>query len=858
MKRLFAVSGIILTIAGGINAAPPVWWGQGDPPVVDPAAEVNNHGMANIGQAKWMAKSALEAIRVIQPNTADAIEAELVGSGKPIASWDAPATQEQRDAQHAPLLIGQLKAIAAPFYFKLHDLDSAWLDDQLTQNQTKDVSDSANFYPWSSATTDDDNKAAVTIGQLKAVFSLRLETLAIDEDQDNDGLPDAWEIANGLDPTDDGSSNAANGWSGDLDGDGVSNSDELSGNSDPNNAGDFPVQVIQITKGASGRSNMVPYEPPREPYMGIKQSGRWWTNDGYEEIPVTDAAVTPVYLDSVLEGIAFPATPPTPPQDKPWLVPQSNLARSNIYCSSRVNRPPTGNGIESGVTASRVWIKAPTAPGARTFVFVKSRDYSTHVHVTESNPTNINTYTFVSAEVVTATIPANETISNPIDLKYLAPILDGCDVTAYERLEPVALKDIKGDGDADDQVIEPMQPVPTQNQGETDQAFWQRRNAYFQQQIPDRSIAYIEPHGAANGTDPEMPHLVANLPGGPQELTVKWRLEIDYQRLNGWRAPYVDRGLHLEEDLVRIPAGQQATFTAEMDASEEWRIFESQDWRNEINQRGFFGGTAKLYLWFPSLNQTAPTEPVITFRIGGKNPNPAIAKTFIQSHLCDNRLWFAYAIAKKESPNYDKPFYNQFFGSTRKASPLDQNGNPVFSSGFDENKDWQCWAKGWPVFNIDRESRNGPLTSAGGYGIFQVTGDAQSQWTMIPRRQIWNWQDNVGYQHNNVWYGAMGILKAKIQIVDARYGPLQQTYPNCGSIPNYPLTTTSNHKRFSGWDAYTCKAYNGFGGTLPKVEITGFSKPQYSVWHPKQTHWEYKDDDYTLGVWNQVEETTAP
>ena len=125
---------------------------------------------------------------------------------------------------------------------------------------------------------------------------------------------------------------------------------------------------------------------------------------------------------------------------------------------------------------------------------------------------------------------------------------------------------------------------------------------------------------------------------------------------------------------------------------------------------------------------------------------------------------------------------------------------------------------------------------------------------MIPRRQIWNWQDNVGYQKNNTWYGAMGILKAKIQIVDARYGPLQATYPGCGSIPNYPQSTTSTRKRFSGWDAYTCKGYNGFGGTAPKVDIKGFSKPQFSVWHPKGRSWEYIDDGYTMSVWNNVEE----
>lgn len=259
-------------------------------------------------------------------------------------------------------------------------------------------------------------------------------------DRDDDGLPDLWEIDHGLDPNDNGSSNAANGSTGDLDGDGVSNSNELAGNTNPNNAADFPVQVIQIAKGASGGSNYTAYEPPSSyVYLGHREWGPWWVVGARQEASVTDQAVTPTYLSPFLDGIPFPETPPTPPQDQPWMVPQTNLALANIYCRSRVNRPPTGNGIESGLTSSRVWIKAPAAPVARKFTFVKSRDYSTHVHVTETNPTNINTDTFVSAQVVTVEIPANETISNPIDLKYIPPITDGCDVTAYERLRPVDL-----------------------------------------------------------------------------------------------------------------------------------------------------------------------------------------------------------------------------------------------------------------------------------------------------------------------------------------------------------------------------------------------------------------------------------
>jgi hypothetical protein len=434
MKRLFAVSGLILAIAGGIHAAPPTWWSEGDPPVIDPQAAPNNHGVANIGQAKWMAKNALEALRAKRPDLATLVEADLVGSGKPIASWAAPVTAEQQTQQRQPLLIGQLKAIAAPFYDRLQAADSAWLAAQATENG---IPNTGSHYPWTATTDDDSNKAMATIGQLKAVFSLRFENLSAAADSqvsdgDEDGLPDAWEIMHGLDP-DDNSGN--NGWDGDFDDDGVSNADELEGNSAPNNAEDFPVRVIQISKSVWGSSNYTARQPPQQPYLGYWYGGPWWTSAWHEDV-VEDGAITPAYLEPILEGMAFPALPPTPLQQS-W---QSNLSRLGpIHAHCSVNRPPEGNGIESGLTSTRVWIKAPASPATRTFSFVKVRDYTAYVHPTASNPTHTHTTTFVSAEVVTATIPANQAISNPIDLKYLGPIIDGCDVMAYESLLPVEI-----------------------------------------------------------------------------------------------------------------------------------------------------------------------------------------------------------------------------------------------------------------------------------------------------------------------------------------------------------------------------------------------------------------------------------
>jgi hypothetical protein len=147
------------------------------------------------------------------------------------------------------------------------------------------VNDSGNFYPWTTATTDDQNKALATVGQLKAVFSLRFEvdtepnalpdfweyryfaqigndpngdpdgdglTTAQElgyginpatADTDGDGMPDGWEIANGLDPKDPSDAN------GDPDDDGLTNLQEYVLGLNPNSADNPGIAQESITNG---------------------------------------------------------------------------------------------------------------------------------------------------------------------------------------------------------------------------------------------------------------------------------------------------------------------------------------------------------------------------------------------------------------------------------------------------------------------------------------------------------------------------------------------------------------------------------------------------------------------------------
>ena len=239
---------ILLALVLAALAAPPLWWSTSNPPVIDPTAAENNHGPANIGQAKHMAKSAIEALRPILPAVASQIEADLV----PIVDLTIPDPKPAGWAfrQKAPLLIGQLKAIADPFYSHLHTAAPAWLEAERITNQTNHPN---SIFPWTTETTDDQNKAIATIGQLKAVFSLRFDTLVPpfdpledpDGDPDGDGIPTRIELQLGLNPLlADSDGNGILDGDEDSNGDAFRNKDEIAWNASAADPGSIPLVTV--------------------------------------------------------------------------------------------------------------------------------------------------------------------------------------------------------------------------------------------------------------------------------------------------------------------------------------------------------------------------------------------------------------------------------------------------------------------------------------------------------------------------------------------------------------------------------------------------------------------------------------
>jgi len=177
---------LILPICGTMTvlADDPGWWGSGDPPAVDSTLSATNHAPATVGQAKWLALEALRALEPIAPAIGDAIRGDL----EELADFTVPdpKTDAWREKQRAALTLGQLKALALPFYNHLNAESPSWVLDQIEARQGGTATSgthywqvtgnaayqSGGYFPWNPATATAVNHQAAGLGHLKSVFFL--------------------------------------------------------------------------------------------------------------------------------------------------------------------------------------------------------------------------------------------------------------------------------------------------------------------------------------------------------------------------------------------------------------------------------------------------------------------------------------------------------------------------------------------------------------------------------------------------------------------------------------------------------------------------------------------------------------
>ncbi len=297
-----------------------------------------------------------------------------------------------------------------------------------------------------------------------------------------------------------------------------------------------------------------------------------------------------------------------------------------------------------------------------------------------------------------------------------------------------------------------------------------------------KGVAWIEPHGMANGKDPSMPYLVLRLHGTDQmNLKIKWKLKVEYQRPSG---------RSLTEDTVTIQSGGK-TWVPET-FNDTLKFYDNADWKTEVgNQsdvlqagRGFFGGNATL-TWQLMKADDSPliSEQTILFRIAGKNPDDTLCRQYIDKVATDinsqanGLMWYAYAIAKSETKDEGgEQYYNQF---------LKQGDKYREKKGSEGVPDWNNDGAGKP----------------GGYGIKQVTGYQGNQNANVPRSVIWNWEHNVDEGMREL---------AKIN-KEAQSWMQQQRSLATRALPahqvlNVVFSDTTNYKME---DAVAIKRYNG-------------------------------------------------
>lgn len=219
MKRFSLLGGMLLLTIGAV-AAPPGWWSGTETRILEEEGDEANYAPANLGQLKYVAKQAQKHLDAALVDGAGTEISSFVANFTPKAgvTYTSQELEEIISANYAPVNLGQVKAVAKPFYDRLL---LAGYDTKANLIARGYPSTWAYDYPWDPTTPVSENYAPANLGQLKMVFSFDLT----DFDTDQDGLPDWWEMEYFSDLNQDAE--------GDFDGDGISNHQERRFGSSP-------------------------------------------------------------------------------------------------------------------------------------------------------------------------------------------------------------------------------------------------------------------------------------------------------------------------------------------------------------------------------------------------------------------------------------------------------------------------------------------------------------------------------------------------------------------------------------------------------------------------------------------------
>jgi hypothetical protein len=216
--RLAALLAVMALVPLFLYADSPSWWHLRV--VLTQDATPDDYAPTNQGQVKNIAKAAATEMDAKIPGGAgNEIHALII-------SWSTPTAQTN---DFSAVNLGQLKAIARPFYDRLI------------------ATGLASQYPWTNAPNQPDDFAVANIGQVKKLFSFELPAIDPLYDGDHNGLPDQWEHQYfgrlGIDP------NA------DFDGDGISNLQEYLNHTDPTDYFNGTLATLTLSGGGDQRGD---------------------------------------------------------------------------------------------------------------------------------------------------------------------------------------------------------------------------------------------------------------------------------------------------------------------------------------------------------------------------------------------------------------------------------------------------------------------------------------------------------------------------------------------------------------------------------------------------------------------------